>query len=125
MLVLAACSNSSPVGQICDIMNRMAERIDKMDPQQEIDPQTEMYFKRAGLQLDSIRRANEDYKLTTEDKEALKEAANKMGVAVVKQQAKALGMETDSEEMRTLLLQTEHATNQSIDNMTTLGDGNL
>ncbi|MDE5876058.1 MAG: hypothetical protein K2H47_00905 [Muribaculaceae bacterium] len=119
--VLVSCSNnSSPVAQVCDIMNEMAEKFNKMDTDA-LSPEEQAYIAKAGERLDSITKANADLKLTAEDKAALKEAANNMGDALIRQQAKALGMEINGEEMRQQLEIAHEATDQSIDNMTTLG----
>lgn len=119
--VLVSCSNnSSPVAQVCDIMNEMAEKFNKMDTDA-LSPEEQAYIAKAGERLDSITKANADLKLTAEDKAALKEAANNMGDALIRQQAKALGMELNGEEIRKQLEMAHQATDQGIDNMTTLG----
>ncbi|MBD5311474.1 MAG: hypothetical protein K2J92_02945 [Muribaculaceae bacterium] len=119
--LLVSCSNtSSPVAQVCEIMNNMAEKFAKMDVDN-VTPEDQAEIAKAGERLDSITQANADLKLTAEDKAALKEASNNMGEAVIRQQAKALGMDVNSEEIRQQIEMTRQATDQSIDNMTTLG----
>ncbi len=119
--LLVSCSNNgSPVAQVCDIMNEMAEKFNKMDTDA-LSPEEQAYIAKAGERLDSITKANTDLKLTDEDKAALKEAANNMGDALIRQQAKALGMDPKGEEIRQQLELAHQATDQSIDNMTTLG----
>lgn len=118
---MSACSQKNPVDEVTATMNEMTKYIKGLTPEDNLDEKTGP-IEKYGAKIDSIQTANKDYKLTDSDKEKLIKASTELTSSVLDLQIKVMGMDPNSEEIKTAKKQAAEATKTSVGNMKTLGD---